>query len=427
MLGRTKMIVITLLLAVGLMAPALVSAEQTCDFMGWSAEEPTSKPVVMSMLDGFTKESGIKVNWIGYAWSDMQKNLFLKLRSKQIPDAIQMQARWLPTFARLPEIVDFNEVFGQEFLESQIDSGILELGRIGGKQYGVPWVAGSVGMVANQKVLDAAGVKQIPTTMEEFVEACKAVKKAKPSAVPYSLNSKNNKGIILDFQIWLWTFGGKLFDDQKNVVVNSAESVAALQWMVDMIDQGLSAKDIDRPDSRRLFGQEEAAFYFDAPVAKGFARKFSGQGEAYDANVVPMATPVVEAGQPPRSVQWGHVLIMFKKDGKMPAKESAGAQLIQYLAMNEAPGIEYFNGVGLFPVAKTALDTDTVKSDTYTSQWSKFAQTALRNELAGWENTADMTNVIGEEVQAALLGQKPAAKAIEDMAARLEPLMAKNR
>ena len=118
---------------------------------------------------------------------------------------------------------------------------------------------------------------------------------------------------------------------------------------------------------------------------------------------------------------------MFKKDGKMPTKEDTGARLIQYLAMNEAPGIEYFNGVGLFPVAKTALANEVVKSDSYTSKWSQYAQTALRNELAGWKNTADMTNVIGEEVQAALLGQKSAAKAIEDMAKRLEPLMAKNR
>ncbi len=422
-----KLAVIMLVLGMSLALCGLASAKEVVMF-GWSAEEGASKPVIHDMLKHFTQKSGIKVKWTGAAWSNIQKNLFLKLRSKQTPDAVQLQARWLPTFARLPQIVDLNQVFGKEYLESKVAPGTLGLGRVGDRQLGLPWVAGSVGMVANLNVLKAAGVSELPVTIDEFIEVCKKVKKAKPNSVPYSLNSKNNNGIILDFQIWLWTYGGRLFDHEaKKVVVNSPESVKAVQFMVDMINSGLSAKDIDRPDSRRLFGQEEVAFYFDAPVAKAFGRKFSGKGPAYDKVIAPMATPVVKKGDTPRSVQWGHLLVMFKKDGKIPTKEDVGAKLIDYLGTDMEPQLIYFKGTGLFPVATAALGSEAVKKDPYTSAWTKHAQTALRNELAGWKSTADMTNVIGEEVQAALLGNKSAKEAVADMQKRLEPLMAKEK
>ncbi len=411
-----------------LMAGAVCGAKaETIDFMGWSAEENASHDVIFGMMDGFKAKTGVEVKWLGYAWSDMQKNLFLKIRANQVPDVVQLQARWLPTFARLPQIVDWNDVFGKDYLESQIAPGTLELGRVGDKQFGIPWVAGSVGPVANKKVMEAAGYTEFPQTIDGFVELLKAVKKAKPNSVPYTMVTKNNNGIILDFQIWLWTFGGELFDDANTVVVDSDASVKALQFMVDLIDRGLAAKDIDRPDSRRLFGQEESVFYFDAPLAKGFARKFSGQGEAYDANVLPVGTPVVKTGQPPRSVQWGHLLVAFKKDGKVPTKDGAAAKFIQHLTMTNETQHAYFQQVGLFPVSIEALNADQVKNDSYASAWAKYAQTAIRNELEGWPNTADMTTVIGEEVQSAMLGQKSAQDAVAAMQKRLEPLMAKNK
>ena len=41
-----------------------------------------------------------------------------------------------------------------------------------------------------------------------------------------------------------------------------------------------------------------------------------------------------------------------------------------------------------------------------------------------WSNSADLTTIVGEEVQAALLGQKAAQAAIESMGKRLEAKMA---
>ena len=41
-----------------------------------------------------------------------------------------------------------------------------------------------------------------------------------------------------------------------------------------------------------------------------------------------------------------------------------------------------------------------------------------------WSNSADLTTIVGEEVQGALLGQKTAQQAIDSMGKRLEAKMA---
>ena len=41
-----------------------------------------------------------------------------------------------------------------------------------------------------------------------------------------------------------------------------------------------------------------------------------------------------------------------------------------------------------------------------------------------WNNAAELTNIVGEEVQAAMLGQKTADAAVEAMQKRLEVAMA---
>jgi multiple sugar transport system substrate-binding protein len=277
-------------------------------------------------------------------------------------------------------------------------------------------------MVANAKVLKDAGVNSPPQTIDAFVSALRAIKKSQPQSVPYAMTTKNNNSMSPDFQVWLWTFGGRLFDSKGAVTVNSAAGVRALTFMADLVKEGLVAKDIDRPDSRKMFGQNQTGFYQDAPLARGFARSNSGKGLDFDANVIAMATPVVQAGDAPKSFAWGHLLTMFSPDkaGKDP-KAPAG-RLMSHLALSDASQLAYFKDQGLFPVTNSALAQLT--SDPYVTAWTKAARSSERDEISMWPNSAETTTIVGEEVQSALLGQKTPQAAIESMGKRMEAKMA---
>ncbi|MFL9949601.1 extracellular solute-binding protein [Paraburkholderia agricolaris] len=408
----------TIAAATSLAAMGLRAQTRSITFVGWSPEEAASRPTIAALFDGYRTSTGNKLDVIGFPWAQMQQNVLLRMRSGQPLDIVQLAERWLPQFGATGRLADMNQVFGKAQLQKQISPGVLALGEYRGKQLGLPWTAGSIGMVANAKVLHDAGVSDVPKSVEAFVGALRSIKKANPESVPYAMCSKNNNTLSPDFQVWLWTFGGRLFDEKGKVAVNSPASVRALTFMSDLIKEGLAAKDIDRPDARRMFAQHQSGFYNDAPLARGFARSNSGQGDKFDSFVIAMPTPVMRAADTPRSLAWGHLLTIFG-DGKTPIDaQSAQAKLLAYLVLNDDAQLHYYRDIGLFPVTNSALAK--LASDPYVSTWSKSARTALKDETSYWGNAAELTTIVGEEVQAALLAQKSPTAAIESMAKRLE-------
>ncbi|UFN48004.1 extracellular solute-binding protein [Roseomonas sp. OT10] len=402
--------------------PAAAQAPEPLTYLGWSQEEAASKPVLTGLLDGFAAANpGVKLEVIGFPWAQMQQNTILRIRSGQRLDVVQLQERWLPTLAPLGNLTDLDALLGRAWMEERIDPGLLRLGQIGGKQLALPWTAGSLGMVANAKVLEAGGLHEPPATLDAFVEGLRAIKKAQPESVPFALCTKNNASILPDFQIVLWSLGGRLLDDAGKVTVASEAGEKTLTLLAMLVKEGLAARDVDRPDSRRLFAQDRAGFYFDAPLARGFARDNSGRGKAVDGQVLAVATPVAKPGDAPKSVMWGHLLALPVVGGRRPARDGAALRLVQHLALNDASQLRYFEAVGLFPVTKSALAT--LSGDAYVTNWTKLAATAERDEPSKWPNAADIVTVVGEEVQGALLGTKPPRAALDDMARRLEARM----
>lgn len=404
---------------------ARAQAAGSLTYVGWSHDEAASRPVLTEAFERFRAANpGIRLDVVGFPWAQMQQNLVLRQRSNQPQDVVQLAERWLPQFARVLQPADMREVLGGD-IAGMIDPGLLRIGQVGGRQLGLPWTAGSIGMVANRKVLSDAGVNEMPRTLDAFADALRRIRRSNAEVVPYAFCTKNNLSMSPDFQVWLWTFGGRLFDAEDRVAVDSNAARAALSFLVDLSREGLIARDVDRPDGRRLFGQHRTAFYHDAPLARGFARDNSGQGTAFDQHVAAVATPVVRAGEPTRSLMWGHLLVMPNPRNARIGPDAPGARLVRHLALDDETQLRYFRAVGLFPVTRSALAT--LSGDAYVTEWTRNAGTAEMDEPSTWPNAADITNIVGEEVQAALLLTKAPAQAIGDMANRLRRATANQR
>src|SRR4051812_38249197 len=91
-----------------LAAPTARAADMT--FMSFTFAEEANKASVQKLIDDFQAQSKVSVEPQGYAWGDMQKNILLRSRSNTAPDVAQLSERWLPNFASLPKVVDFNDV-----------------------------------------------------------------------------------------------------------------------------------------------------------------------------------------------------------------------------------------------------------------------------------------------------------------------------
>jgi multiple sugar transport system substrate-binding protein len=66
-----------------------------------------------------------------------------------------------------------------------------------------------------------------------------------------------------------------------------------------------------------------------------------------------------------------------------------------------------------------------VQNDSFFKAWNDATGVPLINEIGIWSNAPELSTILSEEVQAALLGQKAPDAAIVSMATRMEASMAK--
>lgn len=120
-----------------------------------------------------------------------------------------------------------NEYFlgGEEFL------------RVGDEIYGVPF-GGGLSIVWYRKDLFEADSIAIPQTLEEFEAAAKHFTKEfnpeSPTEFGLTLPLANHGTTWLFGSPFLYGFGGEVFDENLNVVFNSPETVAAVEWYANM-------------------------------------------------------------------------------------------------------------------------------------------------------------------------------------------------
>jgi len=404
-------------------AAAMPARAQTSglSFMSFSFAEDANKALVQKLADDFAADSKVPMQVIGSAWGDVQKNLVLRQRSRNLPNSAQISERWLPSFAEMPELMDLNETVGKAALEGAIDANVLAVGRIGAKQLALPLATGSIGMVANREVLARAGIEKIPTTIGELQAALIAVRDKVPNSVPMAMATKNPNSIPLDVLIWTWAHGGRLIDDAGKVVSDSAATTEAFEFMARLMKDRLIAPEIDRPDSRRLFGQGATAFYIDAPQARTFARTFSGRGEAFDKVLAPMTIPV-KPGVTPVSMAWGNLVVFFKSGDAR--KDEAAARWAAHLISDKVQ-TAFPPALSALPVTRSARATPAIANDPYFVDWGKATGQVRLHELGVWSNAPELSNILSEETQAVLLGQKTVQAAMQALKPRLEASMAK--
>ena len=388
---------------------------------GWSGEEKSTRPVINAMTGSWNEANpNATVEWVGWPWSETLGQLIIRSQAGEGLDVAQIDMRWLSALNEADVLVELDTVFEEGYLKDNFGQAAIEIGKIDGKQLGLPWTLASIGMVYNPSLLEGAGIENVPETIEEFEEACKALKDEYPDIIPYGAVTKDPGSMTKDFGAWLWTFGGSIFDEDGNVVINSPEGVAALTWYKGLLDKGYIAMDSSRFDIRVLYSQQIVCFYDDAVMCNGILKTNMGleADASVDEYIMPMLRPVLGVGDVPQSAMWGHLLVILKS---AQDKQRAGA-FLQHI-VSEEQALNYFNRSAMLPVIKSAIENDMVKDNAWASKWSEITLTGKTSETSLYASAAEMDTIISEEMQAALLGIKTPQKALDDAATRIESVI----
>ncbi|KAF1303557.1 ABC transporter substrate-binding protein [Enterococcus sp. JM9B] len=380
---------------------------------GWSGEEDSTKATIKEMINSYNEDSDSKVSWVGWPWKDTQQQLIIRNQGSEQLDMAQVDIGIFGALADMGVLEDINSIADKKELSEKYEESALKVGQVDGKQLGMPWSVASIGMVYNPELLKAVGYNEPPKTVAEFEDCMKKLKEKNPDIIPYGLATKEET-MSTDFQPWLWTFGGKIVKDGK-VTIDNDKAVEATEWYKDLLEKDYIQMNMTRFDARQLFAEGKLAFYDDAISAKGIALQNGMAEESLDESIRPMARPVLNEGDEPQSAMWGHLLVVFKKS----ENKEAAMDFIEHI-VSEEQALNYLESNGMPPVIKSALESENVKKDTWTSEWLNYSQTGQRLEFAIESNGSELNNVLVEELQGILLEQKDIDSGLNDAKSRLE-------
>ncbi|GAA4732484.1 sugar ABC transporter substrate-binding protein [Isoptericola chiayiensis] len=377
------------------------SAAQDFSFASWSLSEEAAKPVITGQLDTFGADAGVTATPVSYPYNEYLNQLTLQTRGGEFSGAAQLDIAWLGTLAALGKLQDLSALAqGRGYIEAGLSAGQFD-----GVQYGLPWTLGAIGLVGNREILDRAGITDLPSDIAGFEEALRELKKLDDGLVPYAASTKVAQ--LKDVQTWMQTFGCTLVEDGR-VTLGDDASVEAMTWYKRLYDDGLIGADVDRFDARSLFAQGKTALYDDAPVGRSAVLADSPDTELGD-KLVPFARPVVSAGDDPRALAWGHVIVVVDGDGAGTAAEYA-----RWVTSDEAVVVDYFEQLGLPPTTQAGLSSEAVASDRFISEFGeRITATSTPSPFWVYPQYGQIDTAIAEQVQAALVGSKTPREAME--------------
>jgi multiple sugar transport system substrate-binding protein len=154
-------------------------------------------------------------------------------------DVVLMDAIWPAEFAKAGIVVDITDKIPAEFKSGVFESA-WTAANYDGKTYGVPWINDSKFFFYNKQMFADAGITTAPKTWDDVVADAQAIKAKGIVQYPLVGSWKQAEAVICDWTQLAAVFGATDFvDSQGNALFNTDGGVKALEFMKQLLDDGL--------------------------------------------------------------------------------------------------------------------------------------------------------------------------------------------
>jgi multiple sugar transport system substrate-binding protein len=198
------------------------------------------RTLMEEVAPAFEKETGIRVEFTMLPVDAWRARLKTELGARSSGIDI---AQWSVGMAGYmsPHLLDHEEVVAKiaardpSFDWNDFLGGTKRAATYDGKLSGIPYRI-TTGILHYQKpLLDQAGFAQAPATFAEFLKVALAVN-TPPERYAVGIMGKQGSGIITSFFSWLYSAGGRLADFKTGeVFINEPKAVEALQFYADLM------------------------------------------------------------------------------------------------------------------------------------------------------------------------------------------------
>ncbi len=349
----------------------------------------------------------IKVEAVDMPYDGLHDQLVTAVAGEEVPDLMRMDIIWVPEFAKLGALASLDQMEGFNDIKEKVYPGPLATNFYNGYYYGLPLNTCTIIAIYNQDMLTAAGVSELPKTLDELEDLAK---KFDPSNKQWLLGA----GGTYPWQMlpWFWTAGGLITDEnitKASGYLNSEDSVAALQWILDMYKAGAIGPCIlgGEPDTWGGFTGDNYAMLTDGPWF------FAIMGEAVEDKAIGALIPEGKGGS--ISVVGGEDIVLFEGS----KNKEAAWKFIKFM-LSEETQLDMAEA-GVIPTLKALADSEAIKSVWYYPPYFEQLLTAKpRTPHAAWNKMDEILNLAFESV---LREQATPKEALDKAAAEIDALL----
>lgn len=193
----------------------------------WKRFVQSEEDAFMALVAAYTKATGVQVTVLNESLDDVQPKASVAANTGSGPDlfwGLYSLPHLFPT--KIVDVTDVADYLGKKY-GGWVPSAET-YGKSGGK-----WIAIPIGYNGNlinyrQSMIAAAGHKEMPKDTGGFLDLMKGLK-AKNTPGGFALGRASGDGNA--WVHWcLWAFGGNVVDAKDKVIINSPETVKALEY-----------------------------------------------------------------------------------------------------------------------------------------------------------------------------------------------------
>ena len=191
------------------------------------------------------------------SWNDIYTVVNTRVANGEAPDLLNIDvfADYQADGLLLPASEWVSEATYAKFFDSFLAESVVD-----GTVWAVPDLASARALYYNADILAAAGV-EVPTTWDELTAACEAIKAYDANIYPWGVDMTTDEGQAC-FAYYAWNNGGGFTDAEGNWTLNSAENVEAVEYIVGLVNAGLTNQDPTtetRYDLQEMFANGQVA------------------------------------------------------------------------------------------------------------------------------------------------------------------------
>lgn len=398
------------LLMVIAVAGSALAATKTLDFIWFSDGEEGR--VMQSLIDRYEAENpDIEIRLIEVPYSELNQRLRTMVAGGEPPalaritDPIALKDALLD----LTPYLDDPEEFVNQFKPATIPYIYTD-----GKVVGVPVDMTANGVFYNKTFFDMAGIEvpgpgDEPWTWEEWVEVLKTVVAKSPARY----------GMVFDFtphrfSTLIYQAGGRIFDEEGNVSLNTPEVVRAVEFFVQLHREGLMPESVwlgsENPNT--LFRAGIAAMHFSG---NWMITNYRNEIQQFEWGVVPLPKDKIRSSVPGNKFVGSFANTKYPEEAaefiKWFASQPINAEFSErsffISARNDNLALNYEYGSEMFEIFGNDLNVTPAYAGT---DWSNPNMPQVHPEIRAWVVEAIMGNVTPEEAAAKM--QEAAEKAI---------------